>query len=211
MRKQSLWLLTLMTVALVTTSASAQLPVSVKLGVVAGLQQAEITSTVLGVDLDAESTTLNTFGAEVAVGIPMGFVVGGFYLRHTGDLRAGTDATNLAWGLGANELGLFAEKHISLLPMSPAAPYLGGGLSLSNLSLGEDVGDETLDASSQIYRLYGLAGVKLIAVVVQVRAGWSFGSFDGSDLGVSDIPGLDEAEVSYDGFFASAGLSLSLF
>ncbi len=186
--------------------ATAQMPVSIEFGLTGGPQAAEVRS-----DLATETTRLGTIGAEVGVGTPLGIRFGLHYYRHTGDLTAGSGASALSWGLSANEIGASVEKHFNLLPMSPASPYLGAGTSYSYISLADDLGSTSLDASTSIGRVYGLAGVKVMGLGMRLRAGYAFGKFDSADLGLSGVPGADNAAIDYGGFWGSVSLLFGIF
>ena len=201
--------------------ARAQLPVSLRLSALGASQQAEVTASAAGNELGTESSTVYGVGAEIEVGLPIGLHLGAHYLRHFGDLSdqftGGNDAVK--FGLGANEIGVFAEKQFALIPMSPVKPYLGGGLGYGRISLAQEleagsvsVGD--LEGEVDVYRVYALGGLSLFGGLgVKARAGYLFGSLDGDDLSFGQeftLPGGEEVsfELDYSGFYASLAVSL---
>lgn len=204
------------------TSASAQLPISARLGVVGGIQDAKITANAPGVELGSPSTTIYTVGAELAVGLPIGLHLGAYYQRHFGDISGGFDENvdALDFSLGANELGGFVEKQFTFLPLSPIQPFLGAGAGYGRVSLsqgvdaaGVDFGD--LEATVDVYRLYAMGGLTLPGGFgAKLRMGYAFGSIDGDDLIAGSkvtLPGGDEVsfEIDYGGLYSS--LTVSIF
>lgn len=208
-------------VGLFTTSAQAQLPISVRISAVGGTHQGEVTATVNGTELGSVSTTLYTAGVEVDVGTPLGVNIGAQYLRHFGDLSDSFDEVPdaLSFGLGANEFGVFIEERIDLLPLSPVKPFLGIGAGYGRISLAQELEAGSLSLGSikgdiDIFRLYAMGGMQVFGSLgVKARAGYMFGSIEGDDLsfGQTITTGTgDEVsfELDYGGFFGSLAVSL---
>lgn len=220
--RNTTWTLLTALLVVTATNATAQLPISARLGIVGGQQEAKITASAPGVELGSPSSTLYSLGGEVVVGLPIGLHVGAHYQRHFGDIDGGFDEniSALDFSLGGNEVGAFVEKQWSLLPMSPMRPHLGAGAGYSRLMLGQEVSADgidagELDADVDLYRLYALGGLDLPGGLgAKLRLGWLFGSIDGSDLVAGQtftLPGGEEVsfDIEYDGFFAS--LTVTLF
>lgn len=205
-----------------TVDAEAQLPVSLRLSGLYARQAATITATSAGVDLGETSTFSNAIGAELRVGLPVvGFDLGAHYLRHFGDVDPEFDA-NLddvgALGLGANEFGAFAERRFSLVPLSPVKPTLGLGVSYARVQVSSTIdftsgftGPDDLESSANVFRVYGVGSIDVVGGLgVVARAGIAFSGVEtvevSSPLEVNDV--AVEAELDYDGFFVSVGISL---
>ncbi|HKK70555.1 MAG TPA: hypothetical protein VKA86_05005 [Candidatus Krumholzibacteria bacterium] len=206
----------------VPIEAAGQLPVSIRASALYARQAATLDATAAGVDLGETDTSANALGAEVRVGIPVvGIDLGLHYLRHFGDVGPEFDdeISGVAeFGLAANEIAIFAEKHYELLPLSPIAPYVGVGASYARIELSDDLdvtagfdGASDLEASANTARIYAVGGIDLIGGLGLVgRAGYTFsGTYElETDLPL-DVDGADaNIEVDYDGFYASIGLSL---
>lgn len=212
--RTGLSLLTAVALVLVATAGptAAQTPISVKFGVLGGMQAIELSGAVDGNVLPVESGFTTAFGAEFGLGLPIGVQVGVHYLRHMVDIdiTGNVGGTDYAAGgeLDTNEIGVSLEKHIPLVPMSPAAPYLGAGLGYSRMILDAQLADADEDTGANVLRLYGVAGVKLVAVGVQVRAGYAWGELENS----VDVFGAQFSTLfDYEGFFGAASLSFGVF
>lgn len=221
LRSMSVIGLSLLLGAASVAPAWAQLPFSLRVSAVGGLQQGEVTASVNGAGLGSASTTLFTAGVELDVGTPIGLHVGGTYLRHFGDLsNAYEDIPDaLAFGLGANEYGVFVEKRFSVAPVSPLAPYLGLGGAYGRISLAQELDSSAftaraLEGDVDIFRLYALGGLDLFGSVgMKARLGYVFGSIEGGDLAFGEAietgSGDEVAfEIAYDGVFATIALAL---
>ncbi len=206
----------------VPLEASGQLPISLRASALYARQAATLNASAAGTDLGETDTNANALGAEVRVGIPVvGIDLGLHYLRHFGDVgpEFDDDISGVAeFGLAANEIAIFAEKHFELLPLSPVAPYVGVGASYARIELSDDLdvtagfdGAEDLEASANTARIYAVGGVDLLGGLGLVgRVGYTFSGTYELETGVPfEVDGADaNVEVDYDGFYASIGLSL---
>jgi hypothetical protein len=157
------------------------------------------------------------YGAEAGVGLPLGFHVFGHYYRHTNEF--GEELVGDATGIDAyvdmagNEWGLDLEWHMPLIPGSPLKPFIGAGGSWARVNLDGEVRFEgesaPLETETDVYRLYGVAGLKLgSAIGVSVRGGMAFGEDDAARAEYSLAGQTVGVSADYQGYYVAGSVSL---
>lgn len=157
------------------------------------------------------------YGAEAGVGLPLGFHVFGHYYRHTNEF--GEELVGDATGIDAyvdmagNEWGLDLEWHMPLIPGSPLKPFIGAGGSWARVNLDGEVRFEgesaPLETETDVYRLYGVAGLKLgSAIGVSVRGGMAFGEDDAARAEYTLAGQTVGVSADYQGYYVAGSVSL---
>jgi hypothetical protein len=163
------------------------------------------------------SSGIVMYGAEAGVGLPMGFHVFGHYYRHTNEF--GEELVGDATGIDAyvdmagNEWGLDLEWHMPLIPGSPLKPFIGAGGSWARVNLDGEVRFEgesaALETETDVYRLYGVAGLELgSAIGVSVRGGMAFGEDDAARAEYSLAGQTVGVSADYQGYYVAGSVSL---
>lgn len=218
LRKKGLGALLVLGSLLVAAPALALPFVSFQFGGTVAGQAQEVTMDVSGL-LDESFTGTSgilMYGGEAGVGLPMGFHVFGHYYRHTNEFGeefvqdAGIDAYV---SMDGNEWGADLEWHMPLLPGSPLLPFIGAGGSWAHITLDGEVRFEgesaALETETNVYRLYGVAGIKLGSTIgVALRGGMSFGE-DEAAKAEYDFAGQTVAvSADYQGYYVAGSVSL---
>ena len=206
--------------SLLVAAPAAALPfVSLQFGGTVAGQSQEVALDVSGTvneTYDGNSGIL-MYGAEAGVGLPAGIHVFGHYYRHSNEFgeelvgdMTGVDAFV---SMDGNEWGLDLEWHLGLIPGSPLKPFIGAGGSWARVNLDGEIRFEgesaALETNTDVYRLYGVAGIKLgSALGASVRGGMAFGEDEAAKAGYTLAGESVSVSADYQGYFVAGSVSL---
>jgi hypothetical protein len=196
-------------------------PISVYLGGMVGGQSQEVTLVGSGLqDFSVAGTSgILLYGAEAGFGLPLGIRIGGHYLRHSNEfgeeiVQSMVASPVDAWvDMAGNEWGADLEWHLGLIPGSPLQPFIGVGASYAHVTLDGTVRFETfseaLVTNTDVYRAYGIAGLKFGNMLgASVRGGWAF-SEEKAARADYDFAGQSvSVSADYNGYYVAGSVTL---
>jgi hypothetical protein len=180
-----------------------------------GGQSQEVTLDAAGLQSYDGTSGVLLYGADAGVGLPAGFHLSAHYYRHSNEFgrELVDDSFDAYVDMAGNEWGGSLEWHLGLIPGSPVAPFVGAGASYSRVTLDGKVEWEgesaTLGTDTDLYRLYGLAGLKLTdALRATVRAGMTFGENEAAKAEYEFQGQTISVSADYQGYYVAGALSL---